>query len=269
MRICRPQPALRTVLLLCAILATEGLPTATAQDAPKVGSELDLLRNGELVQQLGLSQSQQDAIAEAAKGGSPGREIFDPFLQRMKETSDEAERTKIRDEMKLATVKAKEDANTKALTILDSRQLKLLRSLYIQQAGVRAFSDARVAAELGITEEQKKAIDELSAQRREASSKVGFDTTPEQQEAFRKEWEGKYLAVLNDEQKKKWAEQSASVPSVAAVPGANPAMDSPNAPASAGGPARSAAARGRRPRAAPRARGSAGRSCPPRSRSYT
>ena len=228
MRICRPQPALRTVLLLCAILATDGLPTATAQDAPKVGSELDLLRNGELVQQLGLSQSQQDAIAEAAKGGSPGREIFDPFLQRMKETSDEAERTKIREEMKLATVKAKEDANAKALTILDSRQLKLLRSLYIQQAGVRAFSDARVAADFGITEEQKKAIEELAIQRREASSKVGFDTTPEQQEAFRKEWEGKYLAVLNDEQKKKWAEQCATSPAVAAVPGAAPAMNNPN-----------------------------------------
>ena len=196
-----------------------------------MGSELDLLRNGELVQQLTLSQPQQDAIAEAVKGGSPGREIFDPFLQRMKETSDEAERTKIRDEMKLATVKAKEDANAKALTILDSRQLKLLRALYIQQAGVRAFSDARVALELEITEEQKKAIDELSAQRREASSKVGFDTTPEQQEAFRKEWEGKYLAVLNDEQKKKWAEQSASLPAVAGVPGAAPAMSNPNMPA--------------------------------------
>ena len=196
-----------------------------------MGSELDLLRNGELVPQLGLSQPQQDAIAEAVKGGSPGREIFDPFLQRMKETSDEAERTKIRDEMKLATVKAKEDANAKALTILDSRQLKLLRALYIQQAGVRAFSDARVAAELEITEEQKKAIDELSAERREASSKVGFDTTPEQQEAFRKEWEGKYLAVLNDEQKKKWAEQSASLPAVAGVPGAAPAMNNPNVPA--------------------------------------
>lgn len=231
MRICRPQPTLRTVLLLCAILATDGLPTATAQDAPRVGSELDLLRNGELVQQLGLSQPQQDAIAEAVKGGSPGREIFDPFLQRMKETSDEAERTKIREEMKLATVKAKEDANAKALTILDSRQLKLLRALYIQQAGVRAFSDARVAAELEITEAQKKAIDELSAQRREASSKVGFDTTPEQQEAFRKEWEGKYLAVLNDEQKKKWGEQSGSLPAVAGVPGAAPAMNNPNMPA--------------------------------------
>ena len=196
-----------------------------------MGSELDLLRNAELVQQLGLSQSQQDAITEAAKGGSPGREVFEPFLQRMKETSDEAERTKIRDEMKQATVKAKEDANAKALTILDSRQLKLLRSLYIQQAGVRAFSDARVAAELGITEEQKQAIDQLATQRREASSKVGFDATPEQQEAFRKEWEGKYLAVLNDEQKKKWADQSTSSPAVAGVPGAVPAMANPNMPA--------------------------------------
>ncbi len=65
----------------------------------------------------------------------------------MKETADEAERTKIREEMKLATVKAKEDANARALQVLDSRQLKLLRSLYIQQAGVRAFSDSRVAAE--------------------------------------------------------------------------------------------------------------------------
>ena len=235
MRIRRQQPTLRTVLLLCVILASAGLETSTAQDAPRLGSELDLLRNDDLVLQLGLSQSQKDALAEAAKGGSPGREVFEPFLQRMKETADEAERTKIRDEMKLATVKAKEDANGRALKVLDSRQLKLLRSIYIQQAGVRAFSDVRVAAELGITEEQKKLIDELATQRREASSKLGFETTPEQQEAFKKEWEGKYLAVLNDEQKKKWTEQSASVPAVAGVPGAAPAMNNPDTPAEPGG----------------------------------
>ena len=242
MRIRRPQPTLRTVLLLCVLVAPAGLETATAQDAPRLGSELDLLRNEELVLQLGLSQSQQDALAEAAKGGSPGREVFDPFLQRMKETADEAERTKIRDEMKLATVKAKEDANVRALKVLDSRQLKLLRSLYIQQAGVRAFSDSRIAAELGITEEQKKTIDELATQRREASSKLGFETTPEQQEAFQKEWEGKYLAVLNDQQKKKWAEQSASVPAVAAVPGVGPAMSNPGTPAQPGTPSPDGAA---------------------------
>lgn len=241
MRIRRPEPTLRTVLLLCAIWTPAGLETVTAQDAPRLGSELDLLRNNELVLQLGLSQSQQDALAEAAKGGSPGREVFEPFLQRMKETADEAERTKIREEMKLATVKAKEDANARALKVLDSRQLKLLRSLYIQQAGVRAFSDTRVAAELGITEDQKKLIDELAVQRREASSKLGFETTPEQQDAFRKEWEAKYLAVLNDEQKKKWAEQSASVPSVAAAPAGNPAMSNPNLPTPADGVAPDAA----------------------------
>ncbi|MFO0999382.1 MAG: secretin N-terminal domain-containing protein [Planctomycetaceae bacterium] len=241
MRIRRPQPTLRTILLLCVLWTTAGLATVTAQDSPRLGSEMDLLRNNELVLQLGLSQAQQDALAEAAKGGTPGREVFDPFLQRMKETADEAERTKIREEMKLATVKAKEDANARALKVLDSRQLKLLRSLYIQQAGVRAFSDVRVAAELGISEDQKKVIDELAVQRREASSKLGFETTPEQQEAFRKEWEDKYLAVLNDEQKKRWAEQSASAPSVATAPGANPAMNNPNGPMPADGVAPDAA----------------------------
>ncbi len=235
MSIRRQQPTLRTVLLLCVTVAFAGLETSTAQDAPRLGSELDLLRNQDLVLQLGLSQSQQDALAEAAKGGTPGREVFEPFLQRMKETADEAERTKIREEMKLATVKAKEDANGRALQVLDSRQLKLLRSMYIQQAGVRAFSDVRVSAELGITEDQKKLIDELATQRREASSKLGFETTPEQQEAFKKEWEVKYLAVLNDEQKKKWAEQSAPAPAVAGVPGTAPAMNNPNIPAEPGG----------------------------------
>ena len=99
MRICRPKRGLRAALLLYAIFASAELPTAIGQDTSRLGSELDLLRNAELVQQLGLSQSQQDAIAEAAKGGAPGREVFDPFLQRMKETADEAERTKIREEM--------------------------------------------------------------------------------------------------------------------------------------------------------------------------
>jgi len=182
------------------------------------GSELDLLRNDSIRQQLGLSTAQQEQLTEASKGGSPGREVFDPFLQRMKDTSDEAERTKIREEMQQAIAKARDSAGTKALTILDSRQLKLLRSLYIQQAGVRVFSDARVAADLGLTDEQKQKISELSDQRRDASRTVDFNSSPDQQEAFRKEWEAKFLAVLTDEQRTKWTEQSGPAPANAGVP---------------------------------------------------
>ena len=129
-----------------------------AQEPARTGNELDLLRNDDIRQQLGLSAAQLEKLTEASKGGSPGREVFDPFLQRMKDTSDEAERTKIREEMQQAIAKAKEDAGGRALTILDSRQLNVLRSLYLQQAGVRAFSDPRVAADLMLTDEQKMQI---------------------------------------------------------------------------------------------------------------
>jgi type II secretory pathway component GspD/PulD (secretin) len=182
------------------------------------GSELDLLRNDSIRQQLGLSTTQQEQLTEASKGGSPGREVFDPFLQRMKDTDDEAERTKIREEMQQAISKARDSAGTKALTILDSRQLKLLRSLYIQQAGVRVFSDARVAADLGLTDEQKQRIGELADLRRDASRSVDFSASPDQQEAFRKEWEDKFLAVLTDEQRTKWTEQSGPAAANAGVP---------------------------------------------------
>jgi len=106
---------------------------ANGQGAVRSGSELDLLRNEEIRQQLGLSASQLEKLDEASKGGSPGREVFDPFLQRMKETDDEAERTKIREEMQQAIAKAKGDSGGKAFAILDSRQLKVLRALYVRR----------------------------------------------------------------------------------------------------------------------------------------
>ena len=189
-----------------------------AQEPARTGNELDLLRNDDIRQQLGLSAAQLEKLTEASKGGSPGREVFDPFLQRMKETSDEAERTKIREEMQQAIAKAKEDAGGRALTLLDSRQLKVLRSLYLQQAGVRAFSDPRVAADLMLTDEQKTQMEALTAPRREAASKLGFDSTPEQLAAFNKEWETKYFALLTDEQKQKWTEQAGVVAGASAVP---------------------------------------------------
>ena len=217
------------ISVICSVIAS-------AQEASRPGNELDLLRNEDIRQQLGLSAAQLEKLTEAAKGGSPGREVFDPFLQRMKETTDEAERAKIREEMQHAIKKAGEDAGGRALTILDSRQLTVLRTLYIKLAGVRALSDPRVAAELGLTDEQKKQIETLAAERREASSNMSGTSTPEELAAFTTEWETKYLAVLNDDQKKIWSEQSGpAAVAVAAAPGA--AATSENAAMTAGGEA--------------------------------
>lgn len=191
--------------------------TAFAQEPTRTGNELDLLRNNDIRQQLGLSEVQLEKLTEAGKGASPGREVFEPFLQRMKDTRDEAERTKIREEMQQAIAKAKDDAGGVALTILDSRQLKVLRSLYLQQAGVRAFSDPRVAADLMLTDDQKTQMEALAVPRREAAARLNSESTPEQIAEFNKEWESKYFALLTDAQKQKWTDQAGIVPGASSV----------------------------------------------------
>ena len=193
-----------------------------AQNSSRTGSETDLLRREEIQRELGLSDSQKTQITEAAASGSPGREVFDPFLQRMKETSDEAARTKIREEMQAAILAAREGAAGKTLAVLDSRQLKLLRSIYIREAGTRALADARVAADLGLTDDQKKQLETLGTQRREASAALGFNATDEQRTAFQTEWDGKYAAVLTAEQQAKWKEQAALAATPAATVAAAP-----------------------------------------------
>ncbi len=200
-----------------------------AQGAGRVGSETDLLRNNETRQQLGLSASQIEKLDEAIKGMSPGREFMDPFLKRLADAKDDETRKPIREEMKLATVKAIEENGVKALTILDSRQLKVLRSIYIQQAGGRALSNARIATELGLTDDQKKKLEDVAAQRTAASAALSFDATEDQKSAFKKEWEEKALAVLDDKQRATWAEQG-SATAVAATPAASNAAPGVVAP---------------------------------------
>ncbi|MFM7921013.1 MAG: hypothetical protein ACKPJJ_12365, partial [Planctomycetaceae bacterium] len=117
----------RTLLCTGLLLGVLVCSPAVVRAQSRAGSEADLLRRDEIQQELGLSETQKTQLSEAAATGNPGREIFDPFLQRMKEEKDEAARTKIREEMQAAVAAAKQGVSGKSLALLDSRQLKLLR----------------------------------------------------------------------------------------------------------------------------------------------
>ena len=196
-----------------------------------VGTELDLLRREDIRTQLGLTETQTQKIEEAATAGTISQDFFKPYLEKMKGKTPE-EQSAIREEMKLAVVKAKEDVGLQSLNLLDSRQLKMLRSIYIAQAGYRSLSDTRVAADFSLTDEQKSQLAELNAARSEAATKLGFSATDEQNAAFNKEWEAKFRGVLNAAQKGMWTSLSAGAASVqspgtalvdAAAPGTIPA----------------------------------------------
>jgi len=178
-----------------------------------VGTELDLLRRADIRTQLGLTETQTQKIEEATKAGTISQDFFKPYLEKMKGKTPE-EQSAIREEMKLAVVKAKEEVGLQSLNLLDSRQLKMLRSIYISEAGYRALTDTRVAADLALTDEQKVQLAELNTARSDAATKLGFGATDEQNAAFKTEWEAKYLAVLNTEQTGMWASLNAGVVTV-------------------------------------------------------
>ena len=187
--------------------------SAAAFGQANVGTELDLLRRDDIRTQLGLTETQAQKIEEATKTGTISQDFFKPYLERMKGKTPE-EQSAIRAEMNLAVAKAKEDVGLQSLNLLDSRQLKMLRSIYISQAGYRSLTDPRVAADLSLTDEQKAQLVELNTARSEAATQLGFSATEEQNAAFKTEWEAKFLAVLNAEQKDMWTSLNAGVVSV-------------------------------------------------------
>lgn len=209
---------IRTLQLLTvfAILATGSV--SFGQRSPS--GELDLLRRDEIRQQLGLTDSQILKLDELQKSSAAGREVFDPFLKRMAEVNDEAERTKIREEMSQAVAKARSAFQDQAEGVLNSAQKRSLRSVYIQAAGTRALSDPRVVADLKLTSEQTEALAKLGEERRAASQKVGFGASDEAKAAFEDEWKNKYLAILTAEQKASWDAQSAAPAAAVAATGA-------------------------------------------------
>ena len=186
------------------------LMSAVAFGQANVGTELDLLRRDDIRTQLGLTETQAQKIEEAAKAGTISQDFFKPYLEKMKGKTPE-EQSAIREEMKQAVVKSKEEVGLQSLNLLDSRQLKMLRSIYISEAGYRSLTDTRVAADLVLTDEQKTQLAELNTARSDAATKLGFGATDEQNAAFKTEWEAKYLAVLNPDQKVMWTSLNAGV----------------------------------------------------------
>ncbi|HYT91169.1 MAG TPA: hypothetical protein VEL76_20820 [Gemmataceae bacterium] len=96
--------------------------------------------------------------------------------------------------------------------ILDAKQVKRLRQIVLQQQGANAFTDAKVAAELKLTDAQKtsikEALDSSTARTKELFQDLkgggGFKGLQEKMTEIRKETMEKITAVLKTDQKRTW-----------------------------------------------------------------
>lgn len=136
-------------------------------------------------------------------GGRPGGDLSDEERQaRFAEFQRQREERAKQNEEKLAA-------------ILLPHQLDRLKEIHLQTRGTAALRDADVAGKLGITDEQKTQLsavaDEMQNEMRAAFQSLrdsggGFEGMREKMTEMRTKSDEKALAVLNDEQKKAFAE---------------------------------------------------------------
>lgn len=126
----------------------------------------------------------------------------------------EEEREKYIAQMRERGAKEAKIANARLEEALLPHQMKRIKEISLQQRGVAALSDDEVAKELKITDAQKKKLEDVNQKNmetmrskmeelRQGGSREGFF---EKYQEMRKEAEGKVLAVLTGDQKKKFEE---------------------------------------------------------------
>ena len=219
----------RLFLTLAMILAT-GCPAMAQRSA----SELELLREESVREELGISGDKAADLEAVLKISRPDKEFYEPYMKRISEAgSDSAKKSAVQKEM-FAAVKAKvAETKSKALTILNETQRKMLRGIFLRSTGVRVFSDPRVAKDYGIDEAQAKKFSDLASAYRSAARALG-DADDAARDKFAADWKAKFMANMTSEQRKKFEGESnygqapTDVSSAAAGSNAaDPAMNQP------------------------------------------
>jgi hypothetical protein len=178
------------------------------------GGGIQLLRNADVQKELKMTQAQIDKID--AKQQELRQAQRDAFGGGNPQDLSAEDRQK-------AMAKIQE-AQKKALTdILDATQLKRYHQLELQQQGPLALTRKEVAEELKLTDEQKTKITDIQRQvteeTRAARQGVNFQQlSAEEREKLTKKTQEiqkaageKVVALLTDEQKKKWTEMQGEI----------------------------------------------------------
>lgn len=178
-----------------------------------------LLRSTQVQEELKVSEEQKGKIEEALTAyQEKSRERLN--MQGLRDLSAE-EREKRMEEWRKAREKLSDELDKDLAKILNKDQMKRLNGIQVQQQGIMALMNEKVAKELKITEEQKKKLEAAQEEGREKQMKLFEDMRAEgggqpnreamtqmreKREAIQKETEAAILGVLTADQKKAFDE---------------------------------------------------------------
>ncbi len=221
-------PAYRLIIFL-TILVTLATP-AMAQRRGRRGTELDLLRNETVLQEIGVSTDVINQIDDIRRSIPSRRTAFDQFREELGAAETDEERDAVRSRMQESVQSSAARFQQQALELLSVDQQRQLRRVFIQNNGLRALRDDRVAADLKLSDEQREQITgQLETHRQTVSDR---ELSAEDRDIAEKNLETQLLAVLSDKQQILWKQQSAGERASGADqdpggPAEEPAPDSP------------------------------------------
>jgi len=170
------------------------------------GSLLDLARIEAVQKEIEAVDDQVKAIEKLSEEMRASRgEGQRPDFRNM----SEADREKAMAEARARREKEAATANAKLAEVLLPLQIERLEQISLQMRGTAALADAKVAAKLSLTEDQKKKVEAAMTANREAMQQAfqggGRDQNREQMrerfQQLRKDSDEKVLAVLTAAQK--------------------------------------------------------------------
>jgi len=175
---------------------------------------MDLVNNPAVQKEIEVLDDQLAAIKKAGDELRTAREAQRGTGERPDyRNMSEQEREKATAEFRARREKETAAANAKLAEILLPHQVKRLQEISLQQRGTMALSDPKVAAELKITDEQKKKLEEANTANMEAMRSAfqggnrdqNREQMREKMQELRKQAEGRVLAVLTADQKAQFA----------------------------------------------------------------
>ncbi|MFK7820909.1 MAG: secretin N-terminal domain-containing protein, partial [Planctomycetaceae bacterium] len=199
-------------------------------------STLTRLQRDSTVETLGLTEEQQEELKKVSTASRPD---FKKYLAEMRELEGDAREAK-RKQFAEDSAKLREQTGLNALKILTADQRKQFSGMLVKEMGAEALTQGSIVSELGLKEDQITKIKTTLEERRKAVREQGIRATREEREQLSKEWDGKVLAHLSDEQRGKWTsfasvEASSSSAPASTVAGTSPAAASNPAEAKGSG----------------------------------
>jgi hypothetical protein len=186
-----------------------------------MGGPAGLINLAPVQKELKLSEDDVTKAKETIKG------VTDKYADEMAKLADLPREEQMPKRMEIGA-KQTEDIYLALAKDWKPEQLKRLKQLGVQQMGLNAFNSPAVAKALKLTDEQKEKVTALVGEQREEMGNMfgggaGGDPAENQKKManMRKEFTNKAVAILTDDQKKEWKDQTGDPFEFPAAPAGN------------------------------------------------